>query len=260
MALPFLLHLLRSPGNWQGQAGGACGPCTTSPSWLGCWAFPRSPQSPAGPFLGPWGPSGGRDATQSSAPGCCPQRCSGDPRAQPPGLCLHPCQASSTALSLNRTDSSAFCAPHVLRRKWGAVSPSSSGSVSGGFVHLAASGWGGVARRASCASHRAWGHVWAQAGVPHPGEHAQGPAASWKLQMSLSAPPAADCFYPGQICVPVESSSPLVMSSQKSAALLHGAGYAGGALGLLRGSPEASVLPLAGPGVGAGNPAGARQS
>ena len=37
----------------------------------------------------------------------------------------------------------------------------------------------------------------------------------WKLETPLQHPQPLTVFCPGQICVPVESSSPLVMSNQK---------------------------------------------
>lgn len=142
---PHLLHLLRSPGNWQGQAEVA--PVAPAPRLLPGWdagLSQGSPQSPAGPFLGPWGPSGDGDATQSSAPECCPQRCSG---AQGHS-CMQPLPAPLPGqlpffLSLNG-QTPALSVLTCAAGESGELSPSSSGSVSGEFVHLAASGWGGV--------------------------------------------------------------------------------------------------------------------
>lgn len=145
MALPAPAPPAPVPGNWQGQAGGRLWPhCTTSPSWLGCWAFPRVPSEPCRSFLGTLGASGDRDATQSSAPECCPQRY----REWGPGAQLHaasactPARAAPFLSQFEWTDSSAFCAHVCCRRKW-ELSPS-SGSVSGEFVPAGCRwvGWG----------------------------------------------------------------------------------------------------------------------
>lgn len=217
-----------------------------SPSWLGCWAFPRVPSEPCRSFLVTLGAEWGQGRHPKLSPRVLPTEVQWGP-----GVQLHaasactPARAAPFLSPFEWTDSSAFCAHVSCRRKWGAVP----------FL-IRKCVWG------VCSPGCQWvrgGRVGGGPAVHHSGpESMSGRRQGFLTQVSAPkdlqlpgslscpspAPPAADCLLSWTdlracgVIQPAGDEQP-----EGGAALLHGAGYAGGALGLIRGLTALSICP-----------------
>lgn len=135
-------------------------------------------------------------------------------------LCLHPGQGSSLSVSVWMDRLQRFLCSRVLPEKVGrCLLPHQEVCLGSLFSWLLVGGVG-CRRRASCVScvpaptagpeSVSWRRQGFLTQVSTPED-----LQLWQLETPLQHPQPLTVFCPGQICVPVESSSPLVMSNQK---------------------------------------------
>lgn len=209
--------------------GGACGRCTAAPSWLGGWAFPRVPsepfaQRPCRSIVVTLGAEWGQGCHPKLSPSVAHRGTVGSRGSAACSLCPYSCQGSSLSGSVWMDRLQCFLCLRVLPEKVGSCLLSHQEVCLGSLFSWLPVGRVGCRRTASCVScvlpppHLQGLRAclgtgrgsYTQVSMP---EDLQLPGS---LRHPSPAPAAADCvFCPGQICVPVESSSPLVTSNRK---------------------------------------------